>query len=444
MQSKQQIGLFSFTIIVVSLVIGMGIFGSVSASAKQAIAPSVYFAAWIVGGIVTLCGALTLAEIGSRMPNTGGIYKVFSYAYHPSIAFAFNCIILVSNASSVGGIAIVGCRYLVRVFPEYHFTDFNIALISCLIIIIFYIVNLLGLKTSSSIQNVLMFIKIAMILVLISCLLKPSYYATQTHAVDNFSNYNLSWLQSLGICLIAVSFTYSGYQQTINFGNEIINPSKNIPKAIFFGMAIIISLYLLVTLSYYLIIGFENIKTEKEIAYTVINKVYGTTGANVFAIFLFIGVMAYINALLMSNPRVLYAMAQEQTMPKIFATQNSKSEVLTIALTVFTIVSIIILFFAETFDKILNFSIFLDCFGMIANVAAIFIIRKKTKHLNSTNIYKMKLYPLLPIVFIVSYLFVGISITVADTSTALVGFYVLISFVLLYFLFNKKRQLPNI
>ena len=97
MSSKQQIGLFSFTMIVVSLVIGMGIFGSVAASAKNAIAPSVYFAAWIFGGIITLCGALTLAEIGSRMPNTGGIYKVFSYVYHPSIAFAFNCIISVSK-----------------------------------------------------------------------------------------------------------------------------------------------------------------------------------------------------------------------------------------------------------------------------------------------------------------------------------------------------------
>ena len=133
MENKNQVGLFSFTMIVVSLVIGMGIFGSVSRSANQAIEPSVYFSAWIVGGIVTICGALTLAEIGSRMPNTGGIYKVFSYAYHPSIAFAFNCIILVSNASSVGGIAIIGCKYFLRIFQSNSFSDFQIALISAAI-----------------------------------------------------------------------------------------------------------------------------------------------------------------------------------------------------------------------------------------------------------------------------------------------------------------------
>jgi basic amino acid/polyamine antiporter, APA family len=442
MQPKQQIGLFSFTTIVVSLVIGMGIFGSVSASAKEAIAPSVYFSAWIIGGIVTLCGALTLAEIGSRMPNTGGIYKVFSYAYHPSIAFAFNCIILVSNAASIGGIAIIGCRYLIRIFPQQHFTDLFITAISAVLIIVFYAINLLGLKTTSRIQNILMFIKIAMVLVLIGCLFFTNNYAHQTvHQAINTTTQNLSWIQSLGVCLIAVSFTYSGYQQTINFGNEIQNPSKNIPKAIFYGMAIIISLYLLVTLSYYLILGFDTIKIEKEIAYTMVNKVFGTVGANVFAVLLFIGVMAYINALLMSNPRVLYAMAQEKKMPTILTKQNSKTEVLTVALSIFVVITIVILFFAKTFDEILNFSIFLDCFGMVANIAAIFIIRKRTQHLNNTEIYTMKsLYPIAPLIFIVAYMFVGVSITIADWKTALVGWCVLIGFIVLYFLFELKKK----
>ncbi len=444
MQPKQQIGLFSFTMIVVSLVIGMGIFGSVSASAKDAIAPSVYFAAWIVGGIITLCGALTLAEIGSRMPNTGGIYKVFSYAYHPSIAFAFNCIISVSNASAVGGIAIVGCNYLAKLFPQYHFTNWQIVVASCCIVIIFYGVNLKGIKTSSLVQNILMTIKIGMVLLLISCLFFTDDYALQnTLHNTNIATNNISWIQSLGICLIAVSFSYSGYQQTINFGNEIKNPAKNIPRAIFFGMAIIITLYLLVTLSYYLVLGFDTIKNEKEIAYTLVNKVFGIAGAKVFTILIFIGVLAYVNVMLLSNPTVFYAMGQDGSLPKIFATQNKKTEVTTVALSVFTAITIIIIFFAKTFDKILNFSIFLDCFGMVANVAAIFIIRKRTKNIDTSGIYTLKkLYPLAPIIFIVAYLFVGISITIADWKTALVGLYVLIGFVVLYFLFaqmNKKQ-----
>src|SRR5215203_1884985 len=112
MASKNKLNLFSFVMIVVGLVIGMGIFRAAATSAKDAIDPSVYFSAWIVGGVVALCGALTYAEIGSRYPVTGGYYKVFSYAYHPSIAFAINCIILISNAASLSGVALIGAEYI--------------------------------------------------------------------------------------------------------------------------------------------------------------------------------------------------------------------------------------------------------------------------------------------------------------------------------------------
>ncbi|MEY3821222.1 MAG: hypothetical protein RL337_1403, partial [Bacteroidota bacterium] len=123
MQSKQKLNLFSFTMIVVGLVIGMGIFRTAATSAKDAIAPSVYFSAWIVGGIVAMCGALTYAEIGSRYPVTGGYYKVFSYAYHPSIAFAINCIILISNAASLSGVALIGSGYIAKLFPGHSWSD---------------------------------------------------------------------------------------------------------------------------------------------------------------------------------------------------------------------------------------------------------------------------------------------------------------------------------
>src|SRR5215510_15859240 len=105
---KQKLSLFDFTMIVVGLVIGMGIFRTAATSAKYALNPEIYFTAWIVGGLIALCGALTYAEIGSRYPVTGGYYKVFSYAYHPSIAFALNSSILISNAASISGVALIG------------------------------------------------------------------------------------------------------------------------------------------------------------------------------------------------------------------------------------------------------------------------------------------------------------------------------------------------
>ena len=98
-----------------------------------------------------------------------------------------------------------------------------------------------------------------------------------------------------------------------------------------------------------------------------------------------------------------------------------------------------ILYFAQEFEKILTFTIFLDSFGMILSCATIFWFRKKTKHLDGTGIYKMKLFPLMPLIFILAYFFVAVSIAVSDPKAALTGVAVLAAFIAIYFLFNKKK-----
>ena len=436
-----KLNLFDFTMIVVGLVIGMGIFRTAATSAKYAIEPSVYFTAWLVGGVVALCGALTYAEIGSRYPITGGYYKVFAKAYHPSIAFAINCVILVSNAASLSGVALIGSGYITKLLPGTQWNDTHKALISCVAIIIFYLINLRGLKMSSRAQNILMVIKIGMILLLIAALFFPDAYATQA-AVSTAPVSTSSWIESLGISLIAVSFTYGGYQQTINFGSEVNKPARTIPRGIFIGILIIIGLYLLANLSYYNIVGFEAMKNEKEIAYVVMEKVFGKTGADIFSALLFLGVLAYVNALLLSNPRVMYAMGKDGSLPKIFAKKQDNTEVLTFSLTVFAAICLVILFFSQEFEKILNFTIFLDCFGMILSSATIFWFRKKTKHLDNTGIYKMKFFPLLPLIFMAAYTFVAVSIAMnykTNGYAALIGVGVLVAFILIYYLFVGKK-----
>ena len=440
-ENKNKLNLFSFTMIVVGLVIGMGIFRAAATSAKDAGSPSVYFAAWLIGGIVALCGALTYAEIGSRYPVTGGYYKVFAKAYHPSIAFAVNCLILVSNAASLSGVAIIGAGYILKLFPG-EWNDIHKAILSSIAIIIFYIINLRGLKISSLAQNILMLIKISMIMVLIVALFFPHHYADNAVAQHAASGGSMDWLKNLGVSLVSASFAYGGYQQTINFGSEVSKPSKNIPRGIFIGIFIIIALYLLVNLSYYNVVGFERMKGEREIAYVVMDKIFGAKGAAIFSAFLFLGVLAYVNGLLMSNPRVMYAMGDDGGLPKIFARRNEKTEVLTFSLTIFAAACIIILFFMQQFEKILVFSIFLDCFGMILSSATIFWFRKKTKHLDGTGIYKMKLFPLAPLVFIAAYTFVGISIAMDyknNSYAALTGLGLLAVFIMIYFLARKKK-----
>lgn len=426
--------------IVVGLVVGMGIFRTAATSAKFALNPTIYFSAWIAGGLIALCGALTYAEIGSRYPVTGGYYRIFSYAYHPSIAFSINCIILISNAASLSAVALIGSGYISQVFFAEPATDITKALIATSAIVIFYGVNLMGLRMSAKTQNVLMIIKIAMVVMLIAGLLMPSAFASQTMLASNNAEPSFSnWIQSFGLSLIAVSFTYGGYQQTINFGSEVNKPSRNIPRGIFMGITIIIGLYLLVNLSYYKLIGFSQLQNEREIASIVAGKMFGPAGATTFSALLFLSVLAYVNVLLLSNPRVMFAMSEDGVLPALFQKKSVKRDVMTASLTTFAAICIIILFFAQTFEAILNFTIFLDCFGMAASAASIFWLRKRTKHLNGTGIYSMKLYPLQPIIFIAAYVFVAISIAMQTPMTALTGVIVLAAFMLLYFLTRKLK-----
>lgn len=446
MKGRPQLGLFDLTMIVIGLVIGMGIFRTASDAASAAITPTVFFAAWIAGGLVALCGALTYAEIGSRFPVTGGYYKVFAECYHPSIAFAINCIILISNAASMSGVALIGAEYCSQAFFGAAASDTFKAFLAMGAIALFYGVNLLGLRMSSKTQNVLMLIKIGMLVLLISSLFFLPASAASINTTTAGADYTWTgYLKSFGIALIAVSFTYGGYQQTINFGDEVRQPRRTIPRGIFIGIICIIGLYLLVNFAYYRAIGFEDLKTSRGIAAIVAGRMLGNTGSAVFSFLLFFAVLAYVNVLLLSNPRVMYAMSMDGILPKAFAKRNVEKDVLTTSLTAFAAVGIIVLFFAKTFDRILGFTIFLDCIGMATSAATIFILRKRTRHLDGTGIYQMKAFPVMPIIFIAAYLFVGISIWISTPELAWTAIAVFAAFLILYFAVKgfKKNEIPH-
>ena len=456
---SNKLTLFDFTMIVVSLVIGMGIFRTPANVAKASPDTFLFFTAWIAGGLVALCGALTYAEIGSRLPVTGGYYKVFSYAYHPSIAFAINCVILVSNAASLAAVALVGGEYITGIFiplskdAEWIKVAANIQYIQTIhiviaitAIVIFYGINLAGLKMSAKTQNVLTVIKIILILLLIAPLFfADNHSASQLINTSAISPTIKEYIKAFGIGLVAVSFTYGGYQQTINFGAEVEQPAKNIPRGIFFGITTIILLYLTINYAYIKVIGFETLHQPetKNIAAIMASKIFGINAERVLSGFLFLSVLAYVNVLLMSNPRVMYAMSEDNILPPAFKKRNKKTEVLTVSLSVFAALCILIIFWAKEFDKILSFTIFLDCFGMILSAATIFILRKKTKHLDDTGIYKMKLFPLLPIIFITAYIFVALSIILdyeKNDYAAVTGLVVLTVFTGLYFLLAQLKK----
>ena len=167
------------------------------------------------------------------------------------------------------------------------------------------------------------------------------------------------------------------------------------------------------------------------------SKIFGINAERILSVFIFLGVLAYVNVLLMSNPRVMYAMSEDKILPPVFKKRNPKTDVITISLTAFAAISAFIVFWSKNFDNILSFTIFLDCFGMVLSAATIFILRKKTKHLDGTGIFKMRAYPLLPLIFIAAYSFVAVSIALdyeQNDNAALTGVLILGAFIILYFL----------
>jgi APA family basic amino acid/polyamine antiporter len=442
MAKNEKLGVFDCTMIVVSLVIVMGIFRTPANVAQHVPDNFLFFFTWIAGGLIALCGALTYAEIGSRLPVTGGYYKIFAYGYHPSIAFAINCIILISNAASLAGVALIGAEYISGIiFPNIVDADalqvreIAIALFS---IVIFYGVNLLGLKMSARTQNVLTIIKISLIVLLVT----PLFFADGaknsllTHTV--FPGW-LAYLKGFGAGLIAVSFTYGGYQQTINFGSDVAQPSRNIPRAIFMGITIIIVLYMSINFAYIRVIGLDGLRNTKGIASVMAAHVFGAAAGKILSILLFLSVLAYVNVLLLSNPRVMFAMAEDGVIPKIFARRNASTGVLFTSLTAFATTCILVVFWMKAFDKILSFTIFLDCFGMAASAGTIFKLRKQRVQPQGQEIYRMKGYPLLPVIFIAAYAFVAVSIFVNTPATALTALGVMGFFILIYFLSLKPK-----
>lgn len=455
-----KLNLFDFTMIMVSLVIGMGIFRTPLNVARDSYSPLMFYSVWVVGGLVALCGALTYAEIGSRLPVTGGYYKIFSYAYHPSIAFAINCVILVSNSASLAGVALVGGEYITGVLmplskdvawmklPGNASSVQTMQIVIAITgIIIFYATNLLGLKMSARAQNVLMLIKISLVVLLIT----PLFFSEYAPSLPSSTVHDpvlMEYLKAFGISLVAVSFTYGGYQQTINFGAEVKDAKRTIPRGIFFGIFIIILLYLAINYAYIKVIGFEQLKNSQNIAAIMAGKVFGDYGERIASVVLFLSVLAYVNILLMSNPRVMAAMSEDKILPPAFRKRHSRTNVLTTSLTVFAALCAVIVFWAKKFDDILAFSIFLDCFGMILSAGSIFILRRKTADLNDTGIYMMRFYPMIPIIFITAYTFVAVILFITRTNLSLIGIGVLAGFLILYFIVaaltkNKGNGIPG-
>lgn len=417
---KQQLRFFDITMMVISLVIGMGIFRAPATVAQRAGSEFIYYAAWIIGGLIALCGAIGYAEIGKRMPVSGAYYSIFAKAYSPTLAFAINIIILVSNAASIAGVSIIGAEY---VMP--YAMGLSSTVLASIFIILLYGLNLLGLRTSATVQNVLMGIKLLMLIAIISALgiLPPSETVTviQSHSGG-------MW-ESFGLALIAVSFTYGGYQQTINFGGEVKNNERMLPRAIILGVLIIIAIYLLANLAYVQVIGFNELAQSKFIAAIMMERLFGGTAALIVSMIIMISVFGYVNVSMLSNPRVVSAMGKDGVLPKIFAQSDETKGVSVSALTVFTAISLISVYAGESFERILNYTIFIDSIGLGVGMATLYRLKGEKLSIMTQVVAS---------IFIAACLFTGVNIFMFDTNAGLYGSLLFMSVLVIGYFITRK------
>jgi APA family basic amino acid/polyamine antiporter len=220
-------------------------------------------------------------------------------------------------------------------------------------------------------------------------------------------------LAALGIALIAVSFTYGGYQQSINFGGDSDSQGRQVPKAIMLGTFLVMGIYILTNIAYVHVIGFEALKATDNIAAVVATNLMGPLGGKILAAILFVSVCGAINVNFMTNPRVMTAMCEDGVLPKWFTHTDRSRHVDPRALSIFAAGSFASVFVGKSFEHLLTFTIFLDCIGMIFAAGSLFVLAKRlpvTLHLKA-----------LTAVFIAGYAFIGFSVYNDDPKAAIVG-----------------------
>lgn len=431
---QPKLSVFDLTMIVVSLVIGVGIFRTPAIVAQSAGSPTFFFAAWIAGGLVSLCGALTYAEIGARYHLPGGFYKLISTAFHPVFAFMLNWVIVLTYGAGNIGVALIGAEYINPLLPDSWHTPLGINATAIGMVLFFYVINMLGIRSGARTQNILSGLKVGLMLLLCVGIV----WKTDGSLPDSVADQPLqSPFQAFFASLIAVFYTYGGYQQVLNFGADIKNPVQNTPRGIIGGMILIMALYLGLNYAYVYQLGFEGLKGSKLVAADLARTMFGDWGGKLASVVIFVSVLGFLNASLLSLPRVYYAMADDGILPAIFKRVNNRTQTQEFALTFLVAIMLLSLFFLGTFEKIVNYVMSIDSIALASAAATLFIFRRRVAGQDTYTGYRVWAYPLIPILFIGFLLVVSLNVIISDPIPAAIGWGLFLSGWPLYYVLKR-------
>ncbi len=438
---KPKLGFFDLTMIIVSMVIGIGICRNPSIIAQHAGSATVFFIAWTAGALVSICGALTFAEIGSRFPVAGGYYKLFSLCYHPAVAFMLIWTYILLNAGSTAVVVFTGAQYITPVLLPASLQNANgEKMMFFFIVAVLFALNFLGIRMGARTQNILSLVKIGLILIFISALFfipqQDSVPAALQESTVTGNHPAAAFIKALGMSLIAIFFTYGGYQNIVNLGADVKSPQSIIPKAILLAIGIVFLLYFSINIAYVKVLGFETVQHSPLIAADLGKVLFGNAGAAFASVVIFISVLGFINSELLHNPRVMYAMAEEKILPEIFMNVHARKQVQEFTLIFYTSLIVVMFLLLQTYNDLLNYVMFNDTISLACAAFCIFILRRK-KTGDASKGFRIRWFPVLPIVFITMQLTVTANIVYSDPGNSLIGFVVLLCGYPLYLLLKR-------
>ncbi len=433
---EPRLGVFDTTMVVVSLVIGIGIFRTPAIVAGATGSATGFFAAWILGGVASLIGALTYAEIGSRLPRAGGYYRVVAECYHPALAFMLNWSQALMQGAGAAGVAFIGAEYLAPLLlPPESRTPGALLASACGLMLALLALNYAGIRTGARTQNVLSLLKVAMILGLGAAALLPAAPASPT-AVTPGSGSAAGFVAAI----VAVFYAYGGYQTTMNLGGDVRNPRRNLPLAVTAGMVLVVALYLFINAAYARALGVAGIAGSKLVAAALARAAFGSGAEAFVSVAIFLSAAGFVNATILQVPRSYYAMAEDGALPRAFLRVDPKTQAQDVGLLFFGATMLAPAFLLGSFEKLLNYVMFTDALTLVVVASTLFVLRRRGVGAGAEGLFRMPGYPLLPALFIVCLLGISLHVLLTEPGVALAGIAI---FLIGWPLFLSARRLSG-
>ena len=397
---KRQIGLYAATAITVGNIIGSGIFRSPHSVAQHLTSFPVVLFAWVLGGLLSICGSLTLAELAVTHPKTGGLYVFIRESFGNGFAFVFGWANLwVIKPTVIAGITSVFALYFCQVM---HLPQSAELPVGAAAILLLTFVNWLGVKEGAGTQSLFTTLKVIGILGLCvaAYAIKPGP-ATEVvpPAIAHASG---SFPQALALAMISILFAYDGWTDSTYVAGEVVNPQRNMPIAIVWGTWLVIAVYVLTNFAYFHVLGADGMAHYEAVGAETMRRLMGEGGARALAVLVAISTFGTINGSILTGPRVTQAMAADGLLWKPLAALDPRRQSPAMALWVQALVACAWLA-SGRFDQISGWFVTTSWLFYAITTAALFVQRRREARGEiATPSYRTPLYPLPALLFIVT------------------------------------------